>query len=218
MVDKTLIPPSHLPEKQRVFYVRYLQTLNAYQAAIDAGYAETTAQKKAYRWVGKSREACSKSYRKLWDAIQEALKNQIEEIALSKGWLLEKLMEIAGFSLQDIIDPETGRYLPLHKLPPEAAAGIESMSMTQEKNEEGGERLVMDVKTIRAGDRIKAIGLISRLMQYDPSVEYKSNAGPGSGDNQKTVIKNIMSQVAGKTRGLPKPVYEMNDSFGVEDE
>lgn len=198
MTDAIPHPPAHLPEKQRIFYVRYLQSLNATQSAIDAGYAPSTADKKAYLWVGKSREACPKPYQALWDAIREAQESAIKKECLSEKWILTKLMEMAGFSPQDILDLETGKYLPLHEMPPEAAICIEGMSMvrseelgqTEDGREVVLEKLVMNVKTIKNRDRLKALELLARFARIDPTADYKQptswrRRGPGPKGNHQ---------------------------------
>lgn len=223
MADNIPIPPAHLPEKQRIFFVRYLQTLNAYQAAIDAGYAESTAKKAAYLWVGKNWEKCPKPYLGLWEAIQEATKQQIETVALTAKRVLEEWMAIAFFNLQDLFDPETGNPLPLNQLPPEAVSALESIQVLRESCETGNgkdgalEILKTAMVKFKGHNKIEALKFLSKYMRLDPTVEYKSGNRQGGGRSEKAVIKDILSQVAGKTRGLPEPVYEFNDDHGGEE-
>ncbi len=215
------MPLEGLSDKQVLFYHHYLKTLNATKSAILAGYAESTADKKAYRWVGKSREKCPKSHHILWDAIQLGKAAQVETIGLTEKWLISKYMEVAGFSLQDITDPETGQFLPLHELPPEAAAGIEGVKLLKEskKTEDGAEVTVnvLEFKTVSATARLKALDFLTKYKRIDPTLDYKT--GGAQGGSEKSIIKNVLAQVDGATRGLPAPVHEIPEHFNlVEDQ
>lgn len=62
----------NLTKKQRLFCEEYVGNYyNAYQAAISAGYAESTAKKASYRWVGKNRK--ESEFPEMYDYVQNLI-------------------------------------------------------------------------------------------------------------------------------------------------
>lgn len=102
-----------LTAKQQRFVEEYLVDLNATQAAIRAGYAKTTAEKKAPVWVGKSRE--SSPYPAVWDAVDDALRKRSEKTGITAEYVLKSLQHVAERCMQaepvrDREGNETGEY------------------------------------------------------------------------------------------------------------
>ena len=91
-----------MTQKQERFVQEYLLDMNAKQAAMRAGYAESTASKKAALWVGKSRCLCPKNMRHVWDAVHTELKARNERIKLDADWVLFKAREIVERCMQDV--------------------------------------------------------------------------------------------------------------------
>ena len=106
-----------LNAQELVFKDRYLNTMNAYQSAIDAKYAETTALKKSSAWVGKSRNACPANKRHLWDAVYKAMQERSEETNIDAKFVLTNLAAMIQADPIDIIDEETGAYKRIHDWP-----------------------------------------------------------------------------------------------------
>ena len=88
-----------LSNKQQRFVEEYMKDTNAAQAAIRAGYAASTADKKAPLWVGKSREKSSQP--KVWDAVQAGLTELSEEAKMDAAWILEEQRRIYDRTLID---------------------------------------------------------------------------------------------------------------------
>jgi len=95
----TKATPKKLSYQERLFVLEYLQDTNAVQAAIRAGYAESTAHKKAHLWVGKSRRNSIKPH--VWDAVQEAMAKRAEKLRVSSDQVVAHLASVALISLDD---------------------------------------------------------------------------------------------------------------------
>jgi phage terminase small subunit len=91
-----------LSPKEKVFVAEYLVDCNATAAAIRAGYAESTADKKAPSWVGKSRESSTKPH--VWEAIQAELNKSLEKLNITKDSILKELALIGFTDLADFLD------------------------------------------------------------------------------------------------------------------
>ncbi len=106
-----------LTEKQNLFVEAYLLHPNAYKAAVTAGFAKSTADKKAPLWVGKDREKCPENYRHVWDAYYKARETRSEETKIDAKFILTRLAAMANADPTDIIDEETGAYKRIHDWP-----------------------------------------------------------------------------------------------------
>lgn len=84
---------SELTAKQSQFVAEYLVDLNATQAAIRAGYAKSTADKKAPLWVGKSRESCPANMRHVWDAVTDAMAERSERTQITADFVLQGIVK-----------------------------------------------------------------------------------------------------------------------------
>lgn len=87
-------------DKHRLFAMHYALTENAEQSAKDAGFTASTARKKAYRWVGKSRQ--ESYYPDLFDLVEHIRTTQIQpklqqKFNITSDRVLNELARI-GFS------------------------------------------------------------------------------------------------------------------------
>jgi phage terminase small subunit len=103
-----------LTPKQRRFIEEYLIDLNATQAAIRAGYAKSTAEKKAPLWVGKSRK--SSPYPGIWDAVKKLIDKRSDRTEITQDWVIKKLVENVNRAMQaepvyDKDGNKTGEYV-----------------------------------------------------------------------------------------------------------
>lgn len=95
-----------LTRRQRLFVEYYLMYWDAQKAAIAAGYAETTARAKSYKFL-----------RDL--VIRDAIDKRIEEAALSSDEVLARLSQQATANIADFldlleaVDPLTGKDIQL---------------------------------------------------------------------------------------------------------
>lgn len=127
-----------LSAKQQRFVDEYLVDLNATQAAIRAGYAPSTADKKASGWVGKSREQSTAP--EIWDAVNTRLAKLQEETGVTVKWIVGKLVENVERSMQatPVLDHEgnpTGEYKYAGNV---ANKALELLGKWQKMFDEGG--------------------------------------------------------------------------------
>lgn len=103
---------------ERAFIAEYLVDKNAKQAAIRAGYAESTAGAAAYEWVCENRSDCPKNKRHVWDAVKQAIADQLRDTKIDANFILTRIGQMVDADPVDIIDEETGAYKKIHDWPP----------------------------------------------------------------------------------------------------
>jgi phage terminase small subunit len=122
---------------------------NATQAALAAGYSESTAASQGARLLKNVHVR----------RILKKLESESNKVAgLEAGSVKTELARIVFFNIKSIFD-EAGRLIPIHKLPAEVTAGIGSM-----KFDKGGQ-----IREVRAWDKgagieraMKHLGLFER--------------------------------------------------------
>ena len=80
-----------LTPKQQRFVEEYLVDLNATQAAIRAGYSETTARQQGCENLTKPN---------IQDAIAEAMQERSERTELSQDWVLSELQNVRAAAMK----------------------------------------------------------------------------------------------------------------------
>lgn len=100
---------AELSAKQARFVEEYLLDLNATAAARRAGYAESTATKRAPLWVGKSRDRCPDSYLAVWDTVQAAKEERAKRNKLTQERILEELAALGFIDLSNIVEVVDGK-------------------------------------------------------------------------------------------------------------
>ena len=108
----------NLTQQQRKFVAEYIKTLDGELSAKKAGY-------KAKDLKETSAELLSRA--NIIKEINEQLKNQICSLRVNKGYVIQKLLQIAEFSLEeeDILDKEGG-YTGKKKLR-DTSAGLKAL-------------------------------------------------------------------------------------------
>ncbi len=108
----------HLTTQQKRFVSEYIKSLDGEYALIQAGYKTKTP--KSF-----SQELLSKDY--IVREINAQLKYQIKSLNVQKGYVIQKLLQIAEFSLEeeDILDKE-GNYTGKKKLR-DSSAGLKAL-------------------------------------------------------------------------------------------
>jgi len=189
-----------LTAKQQAFINEYLLDLNATQAAIRAGYAKTTADKKASLWVGKSRESCPENMRHVWDAVNVAKEARSERTEINADWLLKRLAAEADAKLSEIYN-EDGSIKSVHDWPEiwqkGLVCGIDVQHITSIAQDEDGnvQPFPATITKIRISDRIKRLELIGRHVNVQAFKDRTETEVPG--------LKEVLEAVAGTSRGLP---------------
>lgn len=98
MFDNRTMTDQKLTAKEQVFIDEYLIDLNAAQAAIRAGYAKSTAEKKAPAWVAKSRQNSTKP--QIWDAVNIAKQKRSKETKINAEWVLKQSVALHELALK----------------------------------------------------------------------------------------------------------------------
>ena len=91
----------HLNPKERMFVVEYLVDKNATQAALRAGYAKSTAEKKAPLWVGKSRDRSPKPH--VWDAVEKGLEELAQRALVTADEVVLELKAVGFANMGDFL-------------------------------------------------------------------------------------------------------------------
>ena len=106
-----------LTSKEQLFVDHMMVFSNAARAARQAGYSETTADKKAPLWVGKSRESCPLNKHHVWDAYNESKATRSERLGLDSDWVLGRLSQEVQADMSDIFVVGTFDVKPIHEWP-----------------------------------------------------------------------------------------------------
>lgn len=149
------------PNDKEAMFIQLLLAdpkLNPTNAAKGAGYAKSTAEKKAPMWVGKSRESCPKDKLHVWDAVQQAKAERIERTQVDADYLLKRLFAELEADLGDIYHPN-GALKPIHDWPEIWRKGlVAGVETEQQYSYQDGERVpdgvIVKVK-LASRDKIK---------------------------------------------------------------
>lgn len=150
-----------LSARQQAFKDYYLAdaNLNAYQAALKAGFAESTAKSRSHEWVCENKEDCPDVYHELWDAINKAKAERAERCQVDADYVLERLIEIDEMDLLDIMyDDMTVR--PLSEWPKcwrRTISGLDIMELAS-----AGKDTQALIKKIKWPDKVKNIELLGK--------------------------------------------------------
>ncbi len=89
----------NLTQQQKVFITEYIKTLDAESSLKKAGYKQKNLKDFANKML---------SNKKIIEAIRVQLQNQINSLMVHKGYVVQKLLQIAEFSLQeeDVLDKD----------------------------------------------------------------------------------------------------------------
>lgn len=107
-----------LTKQQKLFVSEYIKTLDGENSVQTAGYKTKTPQLFAEKLL-------KKDY--IVNEIKNQLKNQIDALNVPKGYVIQKLLQIAEFSLEkeDILDKD-GNYTGKIKLR-DSSAGLKAL-------------------------------------------------------------------------------------------
>jgi phage terminase small subunit len=136
-----------LTAKQQRFVEEYLVDLNATQAAIRAGYAESGASVEGARLLANAKVAA---------AVAALKAERAERTRIDADWVLARLANEAEADLADLYD-EAGRVLPIKDWPLIWRKGLVAGIEVETIGEGAGH-----VTKIKISDRIKRIELIGK--------------------------------------------------------
>lgn len=143
-----------LTAKQRRFVEEYLIDLNATQAAIRAGYAESGASVEGARLLANA---------KVGAAVDIALAKRSERTAIDADWVLKRLALEADADIADLCTDD-GNLKPVKEWPLVWRTGLVAGIDVLEEFEtvDGKKERVGTVRKIKLSDRIKRIELIGK--------------------------------------------------------
>jgi phage terminase small subunit len=166
--------PKKLSAKEQLFVLEYLKTLNAAQAAMNAGYAASTAEDRAYIWIGKTRSKCPPNKRHVWDAVKKGMADRVERTKVDADWVLKRLVAEAEADLDDLYDGE-GNLLPIADWPLIWRQGLVAGIDTTRHGEE-----MTRIDKVKISDRIKRIELIGKHVNIQA---FQENVKLGADDD-----------------------------------
>lgn len=140
--------------KQQRFVEEYLIDLNATQAAIRAGYAESGARTEGARLLANADIA---------DAIAALKAERSESTRIDAAWLLARLAEEVDADLADLME-EDGRLKKVHDWPLIWRKGLVAGLEVEELFEGRGEsrEQIGRLHKVKLSDRVKRIELIGK--------------------------------------------------------
>ena len=139
-----------LTAKQKRFVEEYLVDLNATQAAIRAGYAESGASVEGARLLANA---------KVGAAVADGLKARSERTKIDADWVLTRLAAEADADVADLYRDD-GSLKPVKEWPMVWRTGLVAGLDVEDIREEG--RTVGTIRKIKLSDRIKRIELIGK--------------------------------------------------------
>ena len=129
-------PDKPLTDRQTLFVEHYVQSLNAKQSAIKAGYSEKTAEQQGYQLLQKP---------SVQAAISEISEKRSKAIGLTTERLLQEAMRLAFFDIRKLVDKD-GNPLPISQLDDDTAAAIQGLDVATVGNMEIGVGQVLKYK------------------------------------------------------------------------
>lgn len=136
-----------LDDRERIFVVEYLKSLNVKRSAIKAGYSEIMAMTTAYLWVSPPTDAevsNSKRKPKVYRAVQFGLEQRRRETLVTADMVVRELKSIAFADPRELMAWDT-------------------TTETEEDSDDGGETLVVR-KIVSNSVRLKSSDAISDEM------------------------------------------------------
>ncbi len=154
-----------LTPKQQLFVQEYLKDLNATAAARRAGYAETTANRKAPNWVCKSR--VNSPYPEIWDAVQAAMDERSKRTEIEVDDVLREIAKLAFSDIRDLFTDE-GYLRNIKDLPDSIAAAVSAVEVVTRPGAEvdaDGNREVENVHKIRLWDKRGSLEMLGKHLR-----------------------------------------------------
>jgi phage terminase small subunit len=150
-------PTRELNDRQTLFVEHYVQTLNAKQSAIKAGYSEKTAEQQGYQLLQKP---------SVQAAISEISEKRSKAIGLTTERLLQEAMRLAFFDIRKLVDKD-GNPLPLNQLDDDTAAAIQGLDVAAVGNADVGVGQVLKYKIADKNSAIERLFKHKGLFKAD---------------------------------------------------
>lgn len=154
--------PTKLSKMQEMFVQCYLADpkMNAAQAAMRAGYAESTAYSQASTWVGTNRETCPPKMHHVWDAVHAALEARRMSVKVEAQDILIMLKEMAEADIAEAFD-ENGELREIKDMPKALRNLLTGMDVFEVMDEDS-QRLASRTKKPRFTKKLEVIELLGK--------------------------------------------------------
>lgn len=140
-------------------------------AAISAGYSPLTANKKAYRWVGDSRE--ESFYPQMWDYVEAKRKKIAEKYELTQEKLALELGKIIFSTPKDLFK-ENGQLKSIHEMDSAAVNMIAGFELDEVAI---SEKITTVTKKVKLLKKTEAISIAARMMGFNAPDKHEHEAG-----------------------------------------
>lgn len=167
-----------LNDQEEAFKLAYLKTLNPYEAAIEAQYAESTAKSKAFTWVSDGK--CPENKIHLYNAIQEAKKERRERNQVDADYVLRRLVEIDELDVLDIVSDDLSDFKALSDWPKawrQSISGIDLHKIISKGRNGEDDDFETLVKKIKWPDKTKNLELLGKHINVQAFKENINNTG-----------------------------------------
>lgn len=198
-MTRTTAMAKTLDIREEQFVHAFLRLGNASEAALAAGYAESTARVKACLWVG-LRERCPEHKLHVWEAVQAARARHCEAAGVEAERVLREEACIAFADPADMYAPD-GSLLPLHEMPERIRRSIASVKY----DKSGG-------VTVRFYEKGASL---SRLHKHLGCCEAEKHDHLHGATPEGELIGRILRQIDGGTKRIldsgliPDPTQEL---------
>lgn len=158
-----------LTAQQRLFIHEYLIDLNASQAAIRAGYSETSARSTSSDLMADPRIKVE---------IQAGMDKRAEKIELTAEWVLAQYLKIAKVDIAECFNPDGSMKL-IHDIPEDVRRSIDSIEVDDLFEGTGQDRFQKGhTRKIKFSPKIKALNDLGRhLVLFTDKIEHDATAG-----------------------------------------
>ena len=174
-----------ITNQQARFVEYYVQSLNATQAAIKAGYSAKTAHVLGYQLLQNPLVSA---------AISQVSEKRSQNIGLTTERLLQEAMRLAFFDIRKLVDGD-GNPIPIQQLDDDTAAAIQGLELATEKSRDDDGNVTV-VRKYKIADKNSAI---ERLFKHK---------GLFKADNDQSNPGNAMAQMLAElsARGSRLPI------------
>jgi phage terminase small subunit len=134
------------------------------KAALDAGYAASTAISNAYQWTSGSKKNSTKPH--VWQAYQSALEKIVGKLEVSRERLELEYARLALLNPKDFYDKTTGALLPIHDMPEDAVRCLTGTKTKVIFSGKGSEKEAALVTEVKYGEKKPALDSLAKFMGY----------------------------------------------------
>lgn len=180
LVSKTAL--DKLTEKHIRFSQEYIIDLNGRQAAIRAGYSETSAISTASELL---------TYPNIQNYIQQLLEERANRTQVTADKIVSELYHLLTFDVGEIFD-DNGAFKNIHTIPKELRKAISSIEVYEEYDSKGRgikRELIGYTKKIKFWDKIKVIEVLAKYLGLIHEKADSGNAG-----NNTYIFANIVTK------------------------